>query len=338
MDNIAPNPQGEYIVGVDLGGTNVRAGLLDRDGHVLADARAPALGMEGPPATLGQIIKVIAEAMDQGGAQPRQVAGIGMGIPGRHRSEEGITIFSPNLAGWVNVQVTRPIREHFGLATYMLNDVKTATLGEHRFGAGRGKRHVVMITLGTGIGGGVISDGEIRLGSGEGFSEVGHHIVDLNGPQCTCGSRGCWEAMAGRDAIIRRAVFKLQDGRHSLIGDRTGYDLSQITPALIDQAARDGDAVAREVWEETGTIVGVGLSNLIQLYNPEVVVVGGGIAQAGELILEPARRVVQSRARMVPAETAQIVPAALGEDAGIVGASVLVMLHLEGRPPGRKAT
>jgi len=336
MERIAPNPKGRWIVGVDIGGTNVRAGLLDREGHVLADARAEARAMEGPAATLEQVAHVVSEAMEKGGARAEEVAGIGMGVAGRHDSAKGVCIFSPNFAGWVNVEITPAIERRFGLATYMLNDVKTATLGEHRFGAGRGKRHVVMITLGTGIGGGVISDGEIRLGSSEGFSEVGHHIVDMNGPECTCGSRGCWEAMAGRDAIIRRAVWKLQDGRPSLIAERSGCDLSQITPALIAQAAGEGDAVAREVLDETGTIVGVGLSNLIQLYNPEVVIVGGGIAAAGDLLLEPARQVVRTRAKMVPAETAEIVPAQLGDDAGIVGGSVLVLLHLEGRGPGRR--
>jgi len=252
------------------------------------------------------------------------VCGIGMGVPGRHNSAEGICLFSPNLAGWVDVPVVEPIRKEFGLATYMLNDVKTATLGEHRFGAGKGFDHVVMITLGTGIGCGVISDGQLRLGSGEGFSEAGHMCIEVNGPLCTCGSRGCWEALAGRDAIIRRAIFALQHGHDSVLAGEP-----EITPATIQKAADSGDFVARRVMEETALYVGVGVSNLVQLYNPQVIIIGGGIAQAGELLFAPIRRVVKARAHMVPASTCEIRPAALGDDAGIIGGAVLVLKHME---------
>ena len=329
MSKLKPNPDAQYIAGVDIGGTNVRAGILDRQARILSDARRPALADQGMPMTVKQVADALREAMDKQGIGAGDLVGIGMGVPGRHDSARGICIYSPNFANAHNVEVTAPIAREFGVATYMLNDVKTATLGEHRFGAGRGARHMVMITLGTGIGGGVISDGELRLGSTEGFSEVGHMVIDVDGPECGCGDHGCWEALAGRDAIIERAAIKLQLGRESLLGERVEYDVSRITPALIAECAQAGDAMCVEVMAEIGHYVGVGLANLIQLYNPEVVVVGGGIAQAGEVLLAAARRVVAARARMVPASTARIVPAELGDDAGVVGASVLVMRHLE---------
>jgi len=327
---LKPNPDARYIGGVDIGGTNVRAGILDQRAHILCDVRRPALADQGMPKTIEQVIAALQAAMAKHRISPQDLAGIGMGVPGRHDSARGICRFSPNFAGQArNVAVTRPVEDALGVATFMLNDVKTATLGEHRFGAGKGAQHMVMITLGTGIGGGVISDGELRLGSSEGFSEVGHMVIETRGPRCGCGNHGCWEALAGRDAIIERAVVKLQSGRKSILGERAKYDIARITPALIAQCARARDPMCREVMDEIGHYVGVGLTNLITLYNPQVVVIGGGIAQAGELLLAPARRVVAARARMVPASTARIVPAKLGDDAGIVGAAVLVLRQLE---------
>jgi len=326
---LKPDANAPYLVGVDIGGTNIAAGLLDREGHIIARSRRPARALEGPAATLGMVNEAIREVLDQAGATTSQVAGIGMGVPGLHRSAEGICLFSPNFAGWTNIDVVGPVREEFGLPTYMLNDVKTATLGEHRFGAGRGYQHMVMITLGTGIGGGVISDGKLRLGSTEGFSEVGHMVIEIDGPLCTCGNRGCWEALAARDAIIRRMIFALDTGRRSSLAEAIGYDQAQITPALIAEHAAAGDPLAAEVWEETMRYVGVGVVNLITLYNPQVLVIGGGIAQAGDLVFEPVLRTVKARAHMVPPWTVQIVPSALGDDAAVVGGACLVLAYLE---------
>jgi len=334
MVNLAPNAAGKFAVGVDVGGTNIRAGVITPDGKKLSESRRPARAMEGVDATLQMIIEAVEEAIAEAGIRKDEVMGVGLGVPGRHISEQGFVIYSPNFAGWTNVQLLEPIEKRLGLAAFMRNDVKAASLGEYRFGAGRGYRHIMMITLGTGIGGSLIADGKLMLGSSEGFAEVGHMTVNPDGRQCGCGNHGCWEAMAGRDAIIDRAWRKLQTGRPSALGDLADWDLFNITPALIAQAAQDGDALAKEVLDETGMWVGIGITNLIQLYNPEVVIVGGGISQAGELLFGPIRRTVNWRARMVPADTAKIVPAALGDDAGIFGSAVLVIMAVEqGKTP-----
>jgi len=329
MTELAPASNGKYIVGVDVGGTNVRAGLVDREGRIVAEARRPAVAQGGLRATLRVVNEVIHEALEGGGSAPGEICGIGLGIPGWHNSARGICLFSPNFTDSRNVPVVAPVAEEFQVATYMLNDVKTATLGEYYFGAGRGYRHVVMITLGTGIGGGVIANGELQLGASEGFAEVGHMIVETDGPPCTCGGRGCWEALAARGAMVNRAIRAIQTGRRTALADSVGYRLGSITPIHIVQAAEAGDEVAREVLEETGKYLGVGIVNLIQLYNPEVVIVGGGIAQAGRVLFDPIQRVVWSRAHMVPASTVKIVPAELGDDAGVIGASVLVLQHVQ---------
>ena len=325
MEVMVPNMQGTYAVGVDVGGTNVRAGVITREGKKLSEARNPTRAMDGLAITQQVIVDTVEEAMRKAGVERAQLMGVGMGVPGRHKSAEGLVLNSPNFAGgWLNVQLLAPIAAQLNTAVYMRNDVKTASMGEFYFGAGRGYRYLVMITLGTGIGGSLIHDGQLMLGSGEGFAEVGHMTVDAEGRLCACGNHGCWEAMAGRDAIIERAWRLLQTGRTSVLSDLAEYDLSQITPAMIAQAATEGDELARQVMTETGRWVGIGVANLIQLYNPQIFIIGGGISQAGELLFGPIRRSAYWRGNMVPAREVPIVPAGLGDDAGIFGGAVLV--------------
>lgn len=318
----------EFAVGVDVGGTNVRAGVITRSGKKLADARQPSRAMEGLRYTQQAIIETVEEAISSAGVDKSLLLGVGIGVPGRNNSPEGVVLYSPNFINWVNVQLLAPIREHFQVLTVMRNDVKTASMGEYYFGAGRGKRFVVMITLGTGIGGSLIYDGKLLLGSSEGFAEVGHMTLDPAGRLCGCGNHGCWEALAGRDAIIERAWRHLQSGRPSVLGDLTEYYLEKITPAAIAKAAIDGDMLSRDVLEETAQWVGIGVANLVQLYNPEVVIIGGGISQAGDLLFSTIRRTANWRGIMVPVRNVEIVPAALGDDAGIFGGAVLVFDEL----------
>ena len=319
----------QRYLGVDIGGTNIRAGVVDDRGHILGEARRPALAEAGLRTAVGRAIEAIHGALENAGLTTRDVLAIGAGVPGAHRSEEGICLFSPNFADSRNVPVLPPIKEATGLPAFMLNDVSVTTLGEHRFGAGRGYSQMVMITLGTGIGGGAIIDGELRIGHTEGFAEVGHMIIDPEGPFCGCGNRGCWEALAARDAIVHRAITRIQHGRPTAIADMIEYRLGSITPALINRCADQGDEVAIEVLAETGYYLGLGIVNLIQLYNPQVLIIGGGIASAGRWLFEPITRTVRARAHMVPASTCRIVRAELGDDAGIIGGAVLASIRLE---------
>jgi glucokinase len=323
-----PNPAGRWILGVEIGGTNIRAGLLDREGRINAEARRPAMAHNGLRAALDLAIEAMAEAIESGQTASRDICGVGLAVPGVSRSEEGLCVFSPAFANSRNVQVIAPVEEAFGLAAYMLSDVEMAALGEHSYGAGRGCRHLVLVTLGAEVDGAAILDGQLRLGASEGFATVGHMIVDEDGPACTCGGRGCLEALVGREAIIGRAVRRIQDGRQTLIAQSVEYRLGSITPALISYAAEQGDPVAREVWEETARYLGVGVANLIQLYNPEVVIIGGSLAQAGRHLMEPLQRTVRARALRVPAATSKLTFAELGNDAVLIGTSVLVKQHL----------
>src|SRR6266581_3353059 len=207
-----------YVIGVDLGGTNVRAALTDREGRILQEARRPALSEQAPEATLANIRDAIAEVMQEQGVEPGQV------------------FWSPNFPRWEDVPVAAAVGGPTGLPVTLLNDAKCAALGELGFGAGRGARHMVMITVGTGIGGAFVVDGQLLLGPNGSIGEVGHHTIDPNGPLCGCGNHGCWERLCGRDAIVHRTVRLLQRGRMSALLEKVERP-GEVTPALVAQAA-----------------------------------------------------------------------------------------------------
>jgi glucokinase len=314
---------GTLAVGVDVGGTNVRAGVIDEEGHILTEARRPALAPEGADATIGMVKEAIKEALIKAHLKPPRVVGIGMGIPGIHDSAKGVCRFAPNFPTWQNVQLVQPILEEFDRPAFMLNDVATATLGEYVHGAGRGYRNVVMITLGTGIGGGAVIDGELRLGTTEGFAEVGHQIIIADGPECGCGNHGCWEALAGRDAIVERARRLIEHGRVSSLPAAVDGNMRDLTPAIISEMSEAGDEVARQVIEETAYYVGLGCFNLVSLYDPEILIVGGGIARVGKILFEIIERTVRARGQFLSAATCKIAFAELGDDAGMIGGAAL---------------
>lgn len=316
---------GQYIVGVDLGGTNVRAAVCTYDGHILGEARCDSMAMEGLNCTVGQIVETIKSAVTIAGLEISQVAGVGMGVPGHHRSKEGIVLWSPNFKDWDGVQLLEPIRKELGVNVLMGNDANVAALGEFHFGAGRDVENMVMLTLGTGIGGGIILDGRLWTGVNEGGGEIGHTIILADGPLCSCGRHGCLESLARRDAIIDRAAGRLLLDRPSRLLDLVDGVPWNVTPAMIAEAAHAGDAVALETMAETGYYVGLGVANAINVLNPDMVVIGGGIAGAGEPLWGPLLRTVRANALHASQEVCRIVRAELGDDAGIMGGVTLVL-------------
>lgn len=322
-----------YIVGVDLGGTTLTAGIVTKEGEVLRTHQRPTGAERGPEFVIRNLAEAVEAVLSEHGLDKSEVVGVGMGIPGHILSEQGICLFSPNFVGWRNVKVTDPIEERLGLKVTIMNDVNTAALGEWWFGAGRGADSMVMLTLGTGIGGGIIVNGDIVLGHTEAAGEVGHQTIIPDGPRCGCGNHGCIEALAARDAIVGRALLKLQQGRRSILPKLVEGDLKRLDPKVIEDAARMGDEVAREVYEETGYYLGIAVANLASVLDPEVIVIGGAIAKAGDLIFEPVRRTVAARCQMTEFDPQRIVPAELGELSGVVGGAVLVMRKLGMRRP-----
>jgi len=317
-----------YVIGVDLGGTNVRAAVVDRTGKIVGEGRTDSKAMEGLNQTVGQIIAAIREAVSKSPVDLADIGGAGMGVPGTHKSEEGIVVWSPNFKDWNGVQLLAPIREDLGMPVYMGNDANVAAFGEYAFGAGRGAKCMVMFTLGTGIGSGLVIDGRIYLGVTETAPEMGHHIIVADGPRCGCGRYGCLEALCQRDAIVNRATRKAHMGRATSLLAKSSHDLRYVTPAMISEAAGEGDAISIETLEETGYYLGIGVANAINILNPDKVVIGGGIAQAGDLLFDPIRRTVEVNALYAPLQAVEVVAAQLGDDAGVLGGAAMVLQRM----------
>jgi glucokinase len=215
------------------------------------------------------------------------------------------------------------------LPVSLLNDVRSFTLGEKTFGAGRDVDTIVGIAIGTGIGGGLIISGQLHLGLEGTAGEVGHQIIDPYGPRCGCGSRGCLEAFASGPAITAMALKAITQGRTTRIAELVSYDLNRVTPEVVSRAARGGDSVAREIYEQAGFYIGIGVANLITIISPQMVVIGGGVAQAGDLLFDPIRRAARESVHVTPFDQVQIVPGELGTDAGFIGAAVWASLQEE---------
>jgi len=316
------------VIGVDLGGTKLLAGAVDGDLGVHHRALRPALGVPAP-ALLDLVIDAVEEAR---AAASTTVQAVGFGIPCLIDQEHGMAVMAVNLP-IVDVPFREIMAERLGLPVFIDNDANVAALAEHRFGAARGTRHAVMLTIGTGIGGGLILDGELFRGSTGAGAELGHMVVDLDGPRCqgNCPNHGCLEAVASGTALAREARRLGEERPDSALGAALAAG-REITGLLTTELAHDGDAAAREALAVVGRRLGVGIANFVNLFNPEVVVVGGGVLAAGDLLLEPARAEVAARALRPSRDLVRIVPARFGHEAGMVGAAALAFDGLARRP------
>ena len=307
----------QTIIGVDLGGTRIRAARFDLDLNLLERVETLTLAHEGLSPTLERIMSQI-ELVWPG--EPDSVVGVGVSAPGPANPMTGVVVAPPNLPGWRNVPLCELIARRFGRPAYLGNDANCAVLAEARRGAARGYEHVIYITVSTGIGGGILSGGQLILGREGLGAEVGHLILS---PES--GMRGSMEKMGAGPAIAREAVLRLQAGAESMIRDAVGDDLSKITAKVVGEAAAAGDPLGIELIARTGRIVGILIANLMHLFNPEIIVIGGGVSNTGELLFEPIRQAV--RAYTIDAaywRDVPIVPAALRDNAGLIGAAALV--------------
>ncbi len=323
----------ELAIGVDVGGTLLKLALCTREGEVVRSIRTETLAYQGYEAVLHRIASLVGELMTDARIETGDVLGVGVGLAGRIDMHSGIAVLCPNLPEFVQVPVSRPLENALKMPVRVANDAGCAALGEVHFGAAKGCRDMVLLTLGTGVGGAVVRDGRLDRGSRGVLGEIGHSVVDIDGPECSCGQHGCLEAFCGRRAIEGRARRMLQMGRASSLLERAGGDILAISPRIVAEAAEDKDAVALEVLAETALYLGAGVVNAIVLCDPDAVVIGGGIADSGEALLAPLRRVVESRCRIGQFRGDRIIPAKLGSDAGVVGAACLVFAPEAGVSP-----
>ncbi len=316
----------KLIVGVDLGGTQIRAALADEQGKILRRASCLTLAEEGLEPVIGRIKGAIYEVMES--AERGQVQGIGVAAPGPLDPWKGVIIEAPNLPGWENVPLKDIMEEEFSLPVVVGNDANSAAWAEQRFGAGQGVADLIYITVSTGIGGGIIVDNRLLLGA-QGFAaEVGHQTLEAHGPRCNCGNVGCLEVLAAGPAIARCAREFIRTGIGMAIADLVGGDLDKVTAKVVNQAAQAGDPIAIELFRQAGFYIGVGIVNLLHLFNPSLIIIGGSVTKAGDLLFEPIRATVRERAMArYYWENTPIVPAALGDDVGLLGAVALVLLQ-----------
>lgn len=318
------------FIGCDLGGTNLRAAIVDVEtGEVLAQASVPTLAREGQERVMKRMSNLFLHVVTEAGLQNDVIGGIGIGVPGVLDLDKGETLFLPNLPGtWPHVPLRDRIAHLTGFPVALLNDVRAITNGEWRFGAGRGVDTVAVFAIGTGIGGGLVVNGQLHLGIGGTGGELGHTTIDYNGPRCGCGNKGCVEAYASGPAIAAMGMKAVSQGLTTKIAELCEYDLNLITPALIAKAAQAGDEIAREIYERAGFAIGMAAANVCASIGPRRIIIAGGVVQAGELLLDPIRRTIRERVRIMPVEQVEVVQSQLGENAGVVGVANWAALTL----------
>lgn len=322
----------DLVIAVDIGGTHFRVALCDPDGRILARANAHTRSVEGKQAVIQRIFDLINETI---AGHKQSVQAIGVAAPGPLNPWTGVIFRPPNLPDWMDVPLKDIFEAKYGRPALVGNDANLAALGEHIYGAGKGKRSLVYITVSTGIGGGVIEADRLVLGARGLAGEVGHMTIDPIGPLCQCGNMGCLEALASGPSIAREAVRLIKQGMPSVLVSLAHDDLAQIDGQLVVQAARAGDQLASQVFSRAAFYLGIGVVNVLHVFNPEMVIIGGGVSNAGDLLFGPVRDLVSQRTMEAVRRGVSIVPAALGDDAGLLGAAVLAR---SGDPTGVQRT
>jgi len=311
----------DKAVGIDLGGTFIKFGLVGQDGSILKQGRKESGGEKGRGEVLLRIEEAVREALS--GARLSEIKGVGIGTPGLV-DNEGTVFLAPNLPDWNNIPLAKIFREKFNLPVKVENDVNTITWGEYLFGSGKDFQTIVCITLGTGLGGGVVVNGKLLRGGNYSAVELGHITINAEGPRCGCGNKGCVESYVGSARIVAKAKKYLKKNRSSIIPKLVDNDLKKITPKIISEACRRGDRLAARIWEETGTDVGVMLASLVNIFNPEAIIIGGGVAQAGKPLFSAVKKEIIKRAFPLLSKNIKILPASLGQESGIKAAAALI--------------
>ncbi len=321
----------ELLIGVDLGGTNIKAAVLTRDGEVLRRNSRPTCAERGPEVVIAAMVEAIHQTLSEAGASIKDAMVVGIGSPGPLNWQTGTIYRTPNMPGWEDVPLAQIMQERLGVPSFLDNDANVACYGEFWRGAGRGVENMVLLTLGTGVGGGIVTMGRLLRGPDGTAAEIGHLCVKRDGRQCPCGAKGCLERYASVTGMLRTAIKGIEGGHHTVLTSMCGDDLSKLTGKMISDAAAQGDGFARWVIQETGVWLGIGIGSLINLLNPDKVVLSGGMIDAGEMLFKPIRETARAQSFPEPGSRAEIVAAALAPDSGVIGAAGCALQRLEER-------
>ncbi len=308
-------------IGIDLGGTNTVVCLCDDSGRMLGKDSLPT--RTGDPAQMKADMKQLALGLCKGQAvKPEDIVQIGIGVPGSFEKSTATLRFGTNL-GMNNVCFAEAFRPEFTCPVRLDNDANCAALGEVIAGAGKGCQNAVMVTLGTGVGGGIVVGGKLYGGANDMAGEIGHMVVAVGGLPCNCGRRGCLEAYASATGMIRLATMALEDGEDSVLRGKMAANGGKLTAKMVCDACDGGDKVAARVFQDYCMYLGSGLASLVNILQPEIIIIGGGVAGYGEKLLQPLREIVAKESFKGVSRSAEIVRAALGNDAGLIGAAML---------------
>jgi glucokinase len=315
---------GKIAIGVDLGGSAVKAGLVNAQGRILRDTTVPAEANQGPTHVIKRIAESVHLLIKHSTYKKKDCVGIGVGAPGSVELNGGTVKYPPNFPRWTEVRLGEALHREFQLRVEVDNDANAAAVGEAKFGSGVGHKDFIMVTLGTGVGGGLILNGKIFRGPFGGAGELGHITIDHNGPRCNCGNRGCVEAYVGARYLTQRAIEKVKRNRDSIILSLAGNDTTRIDPKVVSLAAKRGDATAVKILAETGRYLGIGLASVVNLLDVRLIIIGGGIARAGKPLFDAVKESVRAHVLTPMREGLEVLPARLGNSAGILGAAALV--------------
>lgn len=313
-------------IGVDIGGTSVKLGLISEKGRILAKKVFQTPKNVGREEMLSLLIDHIKTLLSDARRRNVKVVGVGVGAPGPIDVEKGLVYFFPNIPGWKNTPLKKILSSKLKLPVFVDNDANAMALGEAVYGAGRGVRNAIALTLGTGVGGGLVLDGKLFHGPYFSAAELGHIVINENGLPCGCGNRGCIETYVGNGYFTGMIRKRLANGERSILTQwiKEGQTL---TPELAARAAKKGDKFAKKVWEETAGHLATALAGLVNLLNPERIILGGGIAQSGPLLFRPLVRELGKKAFPIAAHSVKVMPADLGVDAGLIGAAGLALVN-----------
>lgn len=310
-----------YFIGVDLGGTKISGALSDQRGEIISKITLPTKAEEGEEAVLSRIIEAIDTVIKEGNINIGDIKAIGIGSPGPLDAKLGVIITTPNLP-FKNFNLVKPIKEKFNIPTYLDNDANVAAIGEFIFGAGRGSENMVFITVSTGIGGGAILNGKIYRGSTNNALEIGHTTLKKDGPRCNCGNYGCAEVLSSGTAIGKSAKAAVERGE-----DTTLKNYENVSSYEVFKEASKGDKVATEILSEALNYLGICVANIISSFDPEMVILGGGVSMGGKIVFDTVEAVVKERCFAILSENTKIRPAALGTEAGVIGAVALAIME-----------
>ncbi|MBU3216055.1 ROK family protein [Clostridium estertheticum] len=311
----------EFIIGVDLGGTNIKVALFNLDLKLIVEVRKSTEAQNGPAYVLNKIIHIVEDMIGDLNITEKSIYCMGMGIPGLLDPYEGKSFFSPNFPGWENIHVVNEMKKKFHFPVFIDNDVRVNLYGEWLYGAGLNSKNLILITLGTGLGSGIVMDGKVMYGETASAGEIGHMNMYREGRPCKCGSSGCLGRYVSAVGMVNTFIEKLNKGRNSIIEEWVNYDNSNIEAHMISKAYDLHDNLAIEVIHETGRILGFGLANVINLFNPEIIIVGGGMSLAGDRLLNTVRETINDHALKISSNACRVVQAKLGDCAGMIGAA-----------------